>query len=79
MLHDARDCAAASAAAEQLRTGIGDHPYLDSERQLELPITVSIGLSCWRSGDQLDDLLRRADQALYVAKAAGRDRVETAA
>ena len=78
VLHDARDCAAASAAAEQLRTGIGDHPYLDSERQLELPITVSIGLSCWRSGDQLDDLLRRADQALYVAKAAGRDRVETA-
>lgn len=76
VLYAAGDCAAASAPAEQLRTGIRDHPYRDRDRQLELPITVSIGVSCWRPGDQLDDLLRRADQALYVAKAAGRDRVE---
>ena len=76
VLYDASDCAVAKSHAEQLRAGIADNPYLDSDRQLELPITVSIGVSCWRPDDHLDDLLRRADQALYVAKAAGRDRVE---
>jgi diguanylate cyclase (GGDEF)-like protein len=79
VLYGASDCASAKSPAEQLCAGIAGNPYLDPERQLELPITVSIGVSCWRPGDQLDDLLRRADQALYVAKAEGRDRVEVEA
>jgi diguanylate cyclase (GGDEF)-like protein len=37
---------------------------------------VSIGLATWEGPeDSLENLLARADQALYRAKAEGRDRV----
>lgn len=38
-------------------------------------VTVSIGVACARSGS-LEELLKRADEALYAAKQNGRDRVE---
>ncbi len=40
-------------------------------------LTVSIGLTVCGSGDTVTQMLRRADEALYVAKAGGRDRVVT--
>ncbi|MEP6874904.1 MAG: diguanylate cyclase [Burkholderiales bacterium] len=39
-------------------------------------ITVSIGLAQWGPGEQLDEVIQRADRTLYRAKQAGRDRVE---
>jgi PleD family two-component response regulator len=36
---------------------------------------VSIGVAELTAGEQADGLLRRIDKALYVAKAAGRNRV----
>ena len=43
-----------------------------------LPLTLSIGLAQWGgAGDELAALLERADAALYRAKEAGRNRVET--
>jgi HD-GYP domain-containing protein (c-di-GMP phosphodiesterase class II) len=38
-------------------------------------ITVSLGVATLEPGDDLDDVVRRADRALYAAKDAGRDRV----
>ncbi|AFZ67843.1 GGDEF domain-containing protein [Deinococcus peraridilitoris] len=38
-------------------------------------ITASFGVAVWRAGDSLEDLLRRADEALYCAKREGRNRV----
>jgi two-component system cell cycle response regulator len=38
-------------------------------------ITVSIGLAAWRSNCNWTELYRRADQALYVSKSMGRNRV----
>ncbi len=39
----------------------------------EFSCTVSIGLSCSRPGDSMCMLIQRADEALYRAKAAGRN------
>jgi len=40
-----------------------------------LHLTVSVGLAQHRAGDTIDHTLERADQALYTAKALGRNRV----
>lgn len=37
--------------------------------------TCSAGLACWDFTESADDLVNRADSALYLAKAAGRDRL----
>ena len=39
-----------------------------------VPVTVSIGVATW-DGEAPEELLHRADEALYAAKDAGRDRV----
>jgi diguanylate cyclase (GGDEF)-like protein len=40
-------------------------------------VTVSIGVASWPNGAEgLDELVGRADAALYAAKRAGKDRVE---
>ncbi len=44
----------------------------------EMRITVSVGVAAYRGGgDSLDDVFHRADAALYLAKAAGRNRALT--
>lgn len=40
--------------------------------------TCSAGLACWDHTESIDDLLARADQALYLAKAGGRDQLAEA-
>lgn len=42
--------------------------------ELDLPITVSIGLTSHRKNDTMESLLIRADQALYASKGHGRNR-----
>jgi diguanylate cyclase (GGDEF)-like protein len=37
--------------------------------------TCSIGVATWDGAEAVDALVRRADEALYAAKRAGRDRV----
>jgi diguanylate cyclase (GGDEF)-like protein/PAS domain S-box-containing protein len=39
-------------------------------------VTASFGVASWRAGEDGDALLLRADSRVYVAKQAGRDRVE---
>jgi len=41
----------------------------------EIPVTVSIGAVLASSADTPDEVLRRADAALYVAKEGGRNQV----
>lgn len=40
------------------------------------PVTISIGVATRRPGDSMEQLLARADRALYRAKGAGRDNVQ---
>ncbi len=42
-------------------------------------VTASFGVASWRVDEGIDGLLLRADSAVYVAKQAGRDRVERVA
>lgn len=65
------DIAAASQLAEALRAEIATFAF-DTE-QGPLSTTCSFGVSQWRGGDDLDELLRRADMALYAAKEGGRN------
>lgn len=41
---------------------------------LQLPVTISIGLTVFRSGDTMESILQRADHALYASKDSGRNR-----
>lgn len=68
------DEAAGAALAERLRAAVADADFGG------IHITVSIGVATWRERDgSVAAALSRADQALYAAKAAGRDRVVCAA
>lgn len=75
-LLEVNTAAEATAAAERLRQAIEAAPL--KLNNAELKITASIGVGVIAAEDRvLDDLLRRADQALYAAKAGGRNRVES--
>jgi PleD family two-component response regulator len=43
-----------------------------------VPVTASIGIAGFRSGESLDALVDRADRAIYLAKSSGRNRVARA-
>jgi diguanylate cyclase len=59
---------------ETLRAAIEACPFhFKGER---VTITLSMGLATFRAGEHSDLVLKRADQALYRAKNAGRNRVE---
>jgi diguanylate cyclase (GGDEF)-like protein len=60
-------------AADRLRAKIASLTF--NAHGHEVKFTCSFGAEEWEFGDTIDDLLRRADLALYQAKAAGRNRV----
>lgn len=47
-------------------------------KELNINITVSLGATTLRIGDTPDELITRADKALYIAKQNGKNRVEIA-
>lgn len=66
---------AAVAAAERLRLAVAAMRFSPDKGGLSM--TISLGVAVRQDGREgLDALLKRADEALYRAKASGRDRVE---
>jgi diguanylate cyclase (GGDEF)-like protein len=57
--------------AERLRERIASAQWADGLR-----VTCSFGVAEWHRGEDLNDGIRRADEAMYRAKHEGRDRVE---
>jgi two-component system cell cycle response regulator len=69
----------ALAIAERLRQSIADEPVAIAGAA-PLAVTISIGIASTAGpGDTAEALLKRADGALYQAKAEGRNRVIVAA
>jgi len=69
------DIEGAFIAADRLREYIDgvDFTYMDEE----LPLTVSIGISSFRKKDSVKAVIRRAEQALLLAKKSGRNTVKS--
>jgi diguanylate cyclase (GGDEF)-like protein len=64
---------AAASRLEMLRREVAAYPWhLLADA---LAVTVSIGMTATRTGTTLNGLLSRADELVYAAKRAGRDRV----
>lgn len=62
---------AAVKVAEKLQKLISQHAMTD-----ELKITCSFGVTQYHSDNSIEQLFQRADEALYLAKDSGRNRVE---
>jgi diguanylate cyclase len=70
----------ALAVAEQVRARVASRTIIRRDTQQHLgSITMSIGATQLWQGESPVELIRRADQALYAAKAMGRNRVEARA
>lgn len=71
------DAAGAIAVAERLRAMVEAHPLNTEQRTIAL--TVSIGVTWCTGAESAGAALQRADEAMYLAKERGRNRVETTA
>jgi two-component system, cell cycle response regulator len=68
--------AGAVVVAERFRVAVAEEPFIPQGQSEKLPVTVSVGIAVTGEGpDTIDTLLKRADDALYAAKHAGRNRV----
>ncbi|MES9958552.1 MAG: GGDEF domain-containing protein, partial [Sedimenticola sp.] len=60
----------AAYLAERCRQAVSSHPLEDVDE-----VTISCGVVQYESGESAESLLKRADECLYRAKDAGRNRV----
>lgn len=67
------DAAGAMIAAERFRARLAGKKFLLAPMGSPVPVTASIGVSEYRDGWTIDDVVRYADLAMYAAKNAGRN------
>jgi diguanylate cyclase (GGDEF)-like protein len=63
----------AAAAAERVRQSLAATPLRLSDH--DIPLTLSVGVAEVGDSEIAEGLVQRADEALYAAKHAGRNRV----
>lgn len=67
----------AATIAERVRNIIEEEPFPDRTSQPTGKITVSIGIASYSHGvDTPKNLVKKADEAMYIAKSLGKNRVE---
>jgi two-component system, cell cycle response regulator len=72
------DSIVATAVAERLRLAVVREPFIVGAGGVKVAVTISIGVTvAVEGGDCRERLLKRADDALYDAKSAGRNRIVT--
>jgi len=64
----------ASLVADRIRAALEALPITDPSGQI-LNVTASLGVAELEAGETLDQVVDRADRAMYAAKSAGRNRV----
>ena len=67
------DISAAKDVAERVRARLKSDAI--HSKNVEIRMTLSLGIAQARESDDVDNLIERADAALYAAKLGGRDRV----
>lgn len=73
VLFEAESLASAKQFSQRLNQALRDHPLpLKNDKTLQLRMTIGVALV--QANETFDDVLERADQALYTGKQAGRDR-----
>jgi diguanylate cyclase (GGDEF)-like protein len=72
---DEQDCL---TVAERVRDFIGSKPIQTPEGSLDVTCSLGVAVSSTRFKEDTSSLIRRADEALYAAKANGRNRSELA-
>ncbi len=68
------DCDSAMLVAERLRSAAARNT-LTTDQGVTIETRISVGVAEWQKGEEIKSFLKRADQALYMAKSAGRNRV----
>lgn len=71
------DAGRAWEVGERMRQRVTERAF-DVGEGLVLLLRISVGVAQWRAGESMQDLISRADIALYGAKQRGRNRVEVA-
>jgi diguanylate cyclase len=67
----ATEIAPACKVAERIRAAVEQSTTVCEGKNLK--VTCSLGLSQWRAGEDVAQLIRRADEGLYASKKAGRN------
>ncbi|MBI4743973.1 MAG: diguanylate cyclase [Actinobacteria bacterium] len=70
------DISGAFVVAEKIREAISDHLFVGEENKRNCRLTMSFGVASYpRYASNEEELLKAADDALYLSKSHGRDRV----
>lgn len=67
----------ASLVAERIRTKLAEYPFSFEGNSKNIQMTASFGISLTSEHDRnIEEIIRRSDQALYAAKNSGKNKIE---